>query len=136
MKRKILTIDDDPDILDVLMLTLQDEFDIVQAHDGQEGLKKAQEILPDLIITDVMMPKMDGFHVCAMLKKDKRFQNIPIILLTGRLAEDDKATGKEVKADVYLNKPFNPPELLTAVKSLINKPGFCNTKSAPKGSAD
>ncbi len=92
---------------------------MLEAKNGKEGLAIAKEKMPDLVISDVMMPKMDGFELCKLLKTDNLTSHIPVILLTARAEEADKLSGLETGADVYLIKPFNAQELLIQVSNLI-----------------
>jgi DNA-binding response OmpR family regulator len=92
---------------------------VVTASDGQEALEKCKKEKPDLIILDLMLPKIDGYKVCAMLKFDKNYISIPIIILTARAGESDKELGAEVHADAYVIKPFEPDTLLIKVKEFI-----------------
>ncbi len=118
---KILTIDDDPDILDVLELTLSELYDVVQAPNGKEGLELAQTENPDLIITDYMMPVMTGPEFCKEIKKDMLLMNIPVIMLTGKGEVKDKIDGLAAGADDYLVKPFEPDELLARIKGIMRR---------------
>lgn len=118
---KILTIDDDPDILDVLELTLSDQFIVFQASNGQEGLKIARLHAPDLVITDFKMPIMDGQEFCKALKKDVFLQHTPIIMLTGKGEVKDKVSGLEAGADDYVVKPFEPNELLARINMILRR---------------
>ncbi|MFT4533817.1 MAG: DNA-binding response OmpR family regulator [Saprospiraceae bacterium] len=86
--------------------SLEDYYHIISAQNGKIGLEKALKILPDIIISDVMMPEMDGFEVCEKLKKDERTNHIPIILLTAKATSEDKMAGLSYGADAYLIKPF------------------------------
>ena len=122
MPKKILIVDDEPDI--VMMTELRIKalgYDTITAKDGQEALNKAKQEMPDLIILDVMMPKMDGYKVCGLLKSDSRYKNIPIILFTARAQEVDRQTSVEVGADAYLNKPLNAEQMSTTIKELLEK---------------
>lgn len=118
---KILTIDDDPDILDVLELTLSEQFIVFQAANGEEGLKIARIHTPDLIITDYKMPVMDGPELCRAIKKDVFLQHTPIIMLTGKGEVKDKVSGLEAGADDYVVKPFEPNELLARINMILRR---------------
>jgi len=120
-KQKILTVDDDPDILDVLELTLSEQYDVIQAHNGKEGLELVKTKNPDMIITDYMMPVMNGKEFCQHLKKDILLQHIPIIMLTGKGEVKDKIIGIDAGADDYLVKPFEPHELLARIKMILRR---------------
>jgi diguanylate cyclase (GGDEF)-like protein len=120
MKReRILIIDDDPDILDVLELTLSERFDVIKAANGAEGLIQARTGNPDLIITDYMMPVMTGPEFCRELRKDVLLTHIPIILLTGKGETKDMVTGINAGADDYLIKPFEPESLLARISMIV-----------------
>ena len=119
-KKRILVVDDEADLLEIISLRLQAyDYEVVTAIDGQDGLDKARKEKPDLIILDLMLPKIDGYKVCRMLKFDEKFKQIPIILFTARAQESDVKLGKEVGADAYLTKPFEPEVLLAKIKELI-----------------
>jgi diguanylate cyclase (GGDEF)-like protein len=118
---KILTIDDDPDILDVLELTLSDQYMVFQATNGQDGLKLARLHIPDIIITDYKMPVMDGQEFCKAIKKDVFLQHTPIIMLTGKGEVKDKVSGLESGADDYVVKPFDPNELLARISMILRR---------------
>lgn len=120
-KPKILTIDDDPDILDVLDLTLSEIYDVTQAANGEEGLKKIKEKIPDVIICDCVMPVMNGREFCKALKKDILLQHIPVIMLTGKGEVQDRIDGIEAGVDDYMVKPFSPDELLARIKMIIRR---------------
>lgn len=120
-KEKILIVDDDPDILDVLFLTLREQYDVIMAHDGEEGLKLAQTKPVDLVILDYKMPKLDGRQVCLVLKKDILLQHMPIIMLTGKGEIIDKVSGINAGADDYIVKPFEPQELLARIKMILRR---------------
>jgi diguanylate cyclase (GGDEF)-like protein len=120
MKReRILIIDDDPDILDVLELTLSERFEVIKAGNGAEGLIHARTGNPDLIITDYMMPVMNGPEFCKELRKDVLLTHIPIIMLTGKGETKDMVTGINAGADDYLIKPFEPETLLARITMIV-----------------
>ncbi|MBN2097738.1 MAG: response regulator [Candidatus Omnitrophica bacterium] len=122
VKKRILIADDDADILDVLRLTLpEEEYDVVEAHDGQETLDKVYEHPPDLIILDYIMPKLDGRAVCQKLKKDVLLRHLPIIMLTGKGEVKDKVQGLDAGADDYMVKPFEPEELLARIRMVLRR---------------
>lgn len=122
MKReKILTVDDDPDILDVLNLTLSEYYDVIQAQNGQEGLAVVKQKIPDLIVCDNMMPIMNGRDFCKSLKKDILLQHIPVIMLTGKGEVQDRISGIEAGVDDYMVKPFAPDELLARIRMILKR---------------
>jgi signal transduction histidine kinase/DNA-binding response OmpR family regulator/Tfp pilus assembly protein PilF len=118
-KPQLLLIEDNRDVRNYITEILNPYYQILQAHDGEEGISMAQENMPDMIISDVMMPGKDGYAVCASLKQDERTSHIPIILLTAKVATEDKIQGLENQADDYVTKPFIPKELLVRVQNLI-----------------
>jgi signal transduction histidine kinase/DNA-binding response OmpR family regulator/streptogramin lyase len=119
-KSIVLVIEDNADVRAYIKGYLVPTYQVVEARNGIEGIEKAQETIPDLIISDVMMPKKDGYEVCKTLKLDERTSHIPIILLTAKAASENKIEGLETGADDYLFKPFEPKELLARVKNLID----------------
>ena len=120
---RILIVEDEPDILSVVTSRLEASgYQCLSAADGISGFEKAKKENPDLMILDLMLPKMDGYKVCALLKKDSRYAKIPIILFTARAQEEDEKLGLECGADAYVHKPFNAAELLRAVFLLLGKP--------------
>ena len=116
----LLIIEDNLDVIYYLQACLEEHYQIRIARNGKEGIDKAFEIIPDIIISDVMMPKMDGFEVCAALKEDERTNHIPIILLTAKADTKDKLTGLSKGADAYLIKPFEKAELLIRLEKLLS----------------
>lgn len=120
-KERILTVDDDLDILDVLGLTLSEHYEVLQAHNGAEGLQMLQQKNPDLIICDYMMPVMNGREFCKALKKDILLRHIPVIMLTGKGEVQDRIGGIEAGADDYMVKPFDPNELLARIKMILKR---------------
>lgn len=122
MQKKILVVDDEPDYVTLVKTRLEaNQYEVLTAGDGQEGLEKAKREKPDLIILDLMLPKMGGYKVCALLKKDTRYAKIPIILLTARAQDEDQKLGLECGANAYLTKPFDAPTLLAKIQELLGK---------------
>src|SRR5882762_3405281 len=116
---RILIIEDERGLTDVLTYNLQREgYDTVVAHDGQEGLRKAQMQLPDLIILDLMLPTMDGLEVCRELRAGERTRTVPILMLTAKSEETDQVVGFSLGADDYVTKPFSVKVLLQRIKAL------------------
>lgn len=106
-KKKILIVDDEPDLVEMMkMRLLANNYDVVCAYDGAAGLDMAKKENPDLIILDLMLPKMDGYKVCGLLKMDIRYKKIPIIMFTARAQESDKKQAEDVGVDAYISKPF------------------------------
>lgn len=122
MKREvIITVDDDPDILDVLDLTLSEFYDVFQANNGEEGLALVQQKFPNLIVCDYMMPVMNGREFVKHLKKDVLLQHIPVIMLTGKGEVQDRIGGIEAGVDDYMVKPFIPDELLARIRMILRR---------------
>ena len=117
-KPVLLIVEDNTDIVDYLERLLKDDYKLVKAFDGQEGLEKANSIIPDLIISDVMMPKMDGIQLCNSLKTNEKTNHIPIVILTAKSAFEHKLEGLNTGADAYLTKPFRREELFVRLKKL------------------
>ncbi|MGH9305448.1 MAG: response regulator transcription factor [Acidimicrobiales bacterium] len=116
----VLVVDDDPVIQKLLQVNFEvDGFAVVIASDGEEGLATARKLRPDVILLDVMMPRMDGLKVAAALKKDPKTKAIPIILLSAKAQEVDLRAGRSTGADEYITKPFDPLQLLERVRALI-----------------
>jgi len=117
---KILIVEDDKNILKGLTDTLESEgYKTAFASDGEAALKKAKEASPDLILLDIMIPKMNGFDVCRQLKQ--RGSAVPIIILSAKGGEADKVLGLELGADDYVTKPFSPRELLVRIKAVLRR---------------
>lgn len=123
MQKKILLIEDYPHIVEVLRVRLSNAgYDVIVAFDGQEGLRLARTEKPDLIILDVMLPKMNGYKLCRLIKFDGRYKHIPIFMLTSRRRQADKELGLSTGADEYLVKPYEPHELIKLINKYLGQP--------------
>jgi DNA-binding response OmpR family regulator/anti-sigma regulatory factor (Ser/Thr protein kinase) len=120
-KPLLLIIEDNSDVRKYIGNILGPNYRIVEASDGEEGLRKSFEEIPDLIISDIMMPILDGIKLCQLLKSDHRTSHIPVILLTAKVTLDDKIEGLQTGADEYINKPFEAAELKTRISNLIEQ---------------
>ncbi|MCI5217716.1 MAG: response regulator [Candidatus Electrothrix sp. LOE2] len=119
--RKLLIVDDSPTELKLITDVFNtSEYDVVTAGDGEAGVEMAMAAKPDLIILDVVMPKMNGFQACRKIKSMPELENIPVILLTSKNQKSDEFWGKKQGADVYLTKPFHTDEVLEAVTNLLS----------------
>ena len=116
-----LVIEDNADLRTYIQEELAAKYRVMTAAEGKEGISKAIEHVPDMIVSDVMMPGMDGFEVCAAMKSDERTSHIPIILLTAKGDRESRLTGLELGADDYLTKPFDSKELLVRMKNLVSQ---------------
>ncbi|HEY4788843.1 MAG TPA: two-component regulator propeller domain-containing protein, partial [Bacteroidales bacterium] len=115
----ILIVEDNDDVRAYVRDNLVAEYLVAEARNGEEGLKKSEDLIPDLIISDIMMPGMSGIELCGKLKTDERTSHVPIILLTARQSDENKIEGYETGADAYITKPFNTTILLARIKNLI-----------------
>jgi len=119
LDKKILVVDDEKPIVDILRFNLQKEgYGVIEAYDGEEAVKKAADHNPDLILLDVMLPKLDGFGAC---KKIREKQSTPILMLTAREEEVDKVLGLELGADDYITKPFSVRELMSRIRANMRR---------------
>jgi CheY-like chemotaxis protein len=120
-KKCILVVDDDPMVIKVLKEPLiKAGYEVLVANHGLEALQVVKTKIPDLIILDILMPLLDGFRTARILKFDKRFKKIPIVVLTSRATEGERKIGEQVGADEYVYKPFRPPQVLTIVQRYLN----------------
>ena len=118
--KRVLIVDDEPDIVELIEFSLKlENIECITAYDGEEGLSRAKEENPDLIILDIMLPKMNGYKIARLLKFDESYKHIPIIMLTARTQQSDVALGKETGADEYVPKPFSMDELVGMIKKYL-----------------
>lgn len=119
-----MLVDDETELAEMVKLRLEaNNYEVLTAYDGKVGLDLARREKPDLIILDLMLPKIDGYKVCRMLKFDEKYKKIPIILFTSRIQESDKEVGFQVGANAYITKPFEPQVLLDKVRELTGAAG-------------
>jgi len=127
-KTTILTADDDPQLLRLIARNLQlEDYDVLVASDGKQALEQIEQQAPDLVLLDVMMPKMDGFTVCQRVRE---FSAVPIIIVTARGQDQDKVRGLDLGADDYLTKPFSIEELLARVRAVLRRAQFTASEQA------
>ncbi len=120
MPHSVLIVDDDPVIQLLLRVNFEMEgFEVSTADDGEQGLEQARKLLPDIVLLDVMMPKLDGFEVLSELRKDEATQNLPVVLLSAKALDTDRQAGIDAGASAYITKPFDPIRLLEDVKALV-----------------
>ena len=121
-KIKILVSEDNPDIRKILVMRLEiNGYDVIQAQDGEEAVDKIKKESPDLVILDLMMPKMSGFEVCRMIKFDDKYKDMPIIVLSALDQQADREKAIEAGADAYFIKPFDLELLLNKIKLLVSE---------------
>ena len=121
--KRILVVEDDPDIALSLRLKLEREggYAVDVVADGADGLRKAIDRPPDLVVLDLNLPGMDGFEVCRRLRKEPETASVPVIMLTARIGEDDRVAGLDLGADDYITKPFSPKEAVARVKAVLRR---------------
>jgi len=122
-KHTVLLCEDNRDMLQFIYLNLQEAFSVITATDGEQGWKLVQQHQPDLVVTDLMMPGVDGLELCRRIKRDQATHTIPVILLTALSDVEDRIRGKEVGADEYIGKPFDPAEMLAVARQLLSARG-------------
>jgi signal transduction histidine kinase/ligand-binding sensor domain-containing protein/DNA-binding response OmpR family regulator len=120
-KKVLLIVEDNPDVRNYIKGILTEEFKVLEAENGEDGWNKSSAHMPDLIISDLMMPKMDGFELCNKIKSDERTSHIPVIMLTAKATVQDKIVGYKTGADDYIMKPFEQDELMARVRNLIEQ---------------
>jgi DNA-binding response OmpR family regulator len=122
MSKKILIVDDEPDLLEMVQISLETEgYECIVAYDGFRALDRARKEKPDLIILDVMLPGLNGYKICRLLKFDEQYKRIPIIMLTAEAQEKDRLIGEQTGADYYMTKPFAADKLIAKVAELLGK---------------
>ena len=120
-RKRILIVEDNNDVANYIGSQLLEQYIIYYASNGREGLEKSHEIMPDLIITDLMMPELDGLEMCKQIRMDELISHVPVIVITAKVTEADRIKGLEAGADAYLNKPFNEEELHVRVEKLLEQ---------------
>lgn len=121
-KKRILVVDDEAELVKAIKIRLElAGFEVFAAYNGNEALEKVRQNPPDLVILDLMLPKIDGFKVCRILKFDEKYKGIPIIMLTARAQESDQKVGADVGADAYIMKPFDHTVVLAKIKELLKE---------------
>jgi len=119
--KKILIVDDEVDLVETIRFPLEMEgFQVLVSYNGEEGLNLARKENPNLILLDLMLPKLDGYKVCRLLKFDERYKHIPILMLTAKTQEKDRILGMETGADEYITKPFDLDQLVEKVKAYLS----------------
>ena len=122
IKPRILVVDDEMDLVSVLRMGLEIQgFEVIEAMDGEEGLRRARQDHPDLVVLDLMLPKLDGYKVCRALKFDERFRNLPIIILSARSGDQDKKLALDMGADLFMTKPYEISELVTKIRQKLEE---------------
>jgi len=120
--KKILIVDDEEDLVESVRFPLEMEgFHVLVSYDGEDALNLARKENPDLILLDLMLPRLDGYKVCQLLKSDDRHKHIPILMLTAKSQAKDMALGMETGANAYITKPFDIRDLLKKVKAHLNQ---------------
>ena len=120
--KKILIVDDEVDLVETIRFLLEREGNsVLVSRDGEDALNQARRENPHLIILDIMLPKLDGYKVCMQLKSDKRYKQIPILMLTAKAQQKDKILGMEAGADEYIIKPFDLAAFIEKVKTYLRK---------------
>ena len=119
---RILVVEDEQDVAELLRYHLAKEgYDVVIAANGQEAIKRARDVRPEVILLDIMVPQLNGWEICRRLKADTDTRAIPVIMVTGRVEEGDKVLGFELGADDYVTKPFSPRELVARVRAVVRR---------------
>ncbi|MEI6328952.1 MAG: response regulator [Pseudanabaena sp. ELA645] len=119
---KVLVVDDSAMVLEMVSAHLkQNGIEVLEAHDGSEAVEQLKTVTPDLVVTDVVMPKMNGYELCRWIKNNASTKDVPVIMCTTKSEEFDKYWGMKQGADAYLTKPYHPPELIKTIKQLLSQ---------------
>lgn len=119
---KILVVEDEPAMVELLRYNLESEgFDVASAPDGEEAIMAIEEQSPDMVLLDWMIPKVSGIEICRRLRRDQKFRNLPVIMITARGEESDRVRGLDVGADDYVSKPFSPAELMARIRAVLRR---------------
>ncbi|HEV2105347.1 MAG TPA: response regulator [Candidatus Eisenbacteria bacterium] len=130
-KPRILIVDDEPDLVSVLRFGLEVEgFEVLEANDGEQGLAMAREQSPDLMVLDLMLPRMDGYKVCRALKFDERYRRMPIFILSARSGETDRRLALDLGADEFVTKPYDMKQLVARIRERLGQGGRDGTAAA------
>ena len=122
--KKILIVDDEVDLVETIRFPLEMEgYTVLVSYNGEDALNQARRESPHLILLDLMLPKLDGYKVCRLLKFDEKFKHIPILMLTAKTQQKDKSMGMETGADEYITKPFDMEELMKKLRSYLGERG-------------
>jgi DNA-binding response OmpR family regulator len=121
-KKKILVVDDEVDLVKTIQVYLElGGYKVLASYNGDDALNQARKENPDLILLDIMLPKLDGYKVCRLLKFDEKYKHIPILMMTAKTQEKDKLIGKETGANEYITKPFDMDELMQKIRTYLSK---------------
>jgi DNA-binding response OmpR family regulator len=119
---RVLLVEDERDVSELIRYTLEkDGYEVVAAPTGAEALRTVRDMRPDIVLLDIMVPKLNGWEICRRIKQDPDTRDIPVIMVTGRVEEGDKVLGFELGADDYVTKPFSPRELLARIRAVIRR---------------
>jgi twitching motility two-component system response regulator PilH len=119
---KVLVVDDSAMVLEMVSAHLkQNGIEVLEAHDGSDAVEQLKTVTPDLVVTDVVMPKMNGYELCRWIKNNDSTKDVPVIMCTTKSEEFDKYWGMKQGADAYLTKPYHPPELIKTIKQLLSQ---------------
>ena len=119
-KRRVLVVEDEDDMAYMLTIVLEGEgYEVIRARDGEEGLDHTYKCKPDLILLDVLLPKLGGYKVCSMLKSDGKYKKIPVVIITAKYGKEEENLGYEVGADAFFTKPFDREKLLSTIDKLL-----------------